>query len=300
MRKQCIAFRGHFREIFTLSLTYIVFATVAFAEENKIIPLYDGIATGSETWKYDEQELKHVPRVVYNVAKPTLTVFNPDKGKGNGTGVVICPGGGFFMLSIDEEGFDVARFLASNGVTCFVLKYRLMESKTDNPLPEFLNRKDRGEAMAATKKLAVVDALTAMRFVRSHARDFHIDPERVGILGFSAGGIIATTIAVKYEPESRPAFVGLIYGTYDPAKEGEKLPIDAPSIFAVAAEDDPFNFAEANKTLKLFWEAGEKPVQLYVYPKGGHGFGIRKQNLPSDIWPDQFVNWLGTLGLLKK
>jgi len=111
--------------------------------QEKVVRLYDGPAPGSKDWKQTEQENRTnlwQTRVVFNVANPTLTVFRPEAGKANGTAVVICPGGAFFALSIDSEGFDVARWLNTKGVTCFVLKYRLVECKTADPTLEVMSR----------------------------------------------------------------------------------------------------------------------------------------------------------------
>jgi hypothetical protein len=121
---------------------FVSFLCLHADAQEKVIRLYDGPAPGSEDWKQTEQEYFNKSwnvRVVFNVANPTLTVFQPEPGKANGTAVVICPGGGFVALSIDSEGFDVARWLASKGVTCFVLKYRLVECKTNDPATAVAN-----------------------------------------------------------------------------------------------------------------------------------------------------------------
>jgi hypothetical protein len=142
-----------------------------YAEE-KIIRLYDGPAPGSEDWKQTEQENRTnfwQTRIVFNVVNPTLTVFQPAPGQANGTAVIICPGGAFFALSIDSEGFDVARWLVMKGVTCFVLKYRLMECKTDDPTTEVMTRGPLDAVVAPVVKLALADANAAIGYVRQHA-----------------------------------------------------------------------------------------------------------------------------------
>src|SRR5271168_909592 len=137
--------------------------------QDKVIRLYDGSAPGSENWTQTEQENRTNlwnTRVVFNVVNPTLTVFQPAPGKASGTAVIICPGGAFFALSIDSEGFDVARWLAAKGVTCFVLKYRLVECKTDDPTSEVMTRGPLDEVVAPIVKLALADGNAAVGYVR--------------------------------------------------------------------------------------------------------------------------------------
>ncbi|MBC7893330.1 MAG: hypothetical protein H7Y12_14030, partial [Sphingobacteriaceae bacterium] len=169
--------------VFSLGLT----ASLPAVSQNKVIRLYDGPVPGSESWKQKEAENNDnlwKTRIVYNVTDPTLTVFAPASGTANGTAVVICPGGGFQALSIDSEGFDVARWLTAKGVTCFVLKYRLVESKTTDPTKEMMasreNPQQRETAVKAVITLAQADGLKAMGFVRHHASLYGIDPKRIG------------------------------------------------------------------------------------------------------------------------
>ena len=133
--------------------------------------------------------------VVFNVASPTLTVFPADLAKANGTAVVICPGGAFFGLSIDSEGNDVARWLNEKGVACFVLKYRLVECKTDDPTRELMTRGNLDDVVAPIVKLAMADGNAAIGHARKHAKDYGINPERIGIIGFSAGGTVTASVA---------------------------------------------------------------------------------------------------------
>jgi hypothetical protein len=144
------------------------FALLSLTEmsQDKVIPLYPGPAPGSENWTQQEKENRTnmwQTRVVYNVSRPTLTVFQPDGSQANGTALIICPGGAFFALSIDSEGFDVARWMAAKGVTCFVLKYRLVECKTDDPTTEIMTRGNLDEIAAPVIKLAMADGKAAVR-----------------------------------------------------------------------------------------------------------------------------------------
>src|SRR5271157_2350520 len=152
--------------------------------QQKVIRLYDGPAPGSEDRKQTEQENRTnlwSTRVVFNVANPTLTVFQADAGKANGTAVVICPGGAFFALSIDSEGFDVARWLNTKGVACFVLKYRLAECITDDPTREVNTRGPLDVVVAPIVKLALADGNAAIGYVRKHAAELAVNPQRIGI-----------------------------------------------------------------------------------------------------------------------
>jgi len=273
-----------------------------FAQE-RIVPLYNGAAPGSESWTHSEKENNHnqwQTRVVYNVAKPTLTVMLPNPEIANGTAAVICPGGGFYALSIDSEGLDVARWLNAKGVACFVLKYRLVECKTSDPTAEIMAVGSKLDAtVAPVVKLAAADGLAAIGQVRAHAKDYGVNPNRIGIIGFSAGGTVTASVAYKYSSETRPNFVAPIYLQYEWALKGT-VPTDAPPMFILAASDDPLGLAPHSVALYQDWTKAGKSAELHLLSKGGHGFGMRKQNLPSDRWIERFGEWLEVQGLLKK
>src|SRR5262245_14116990 len=179
----------------------------ALAQE-KVIRIYEGPAPGSESWQQVEKENNSNmwnTRIVYNVANPTLTVFPADKEKANGTAAIIAPGGAFHALSIDSEGNDVAHWLNAKGVTCFVLRYRLVESKTEDPTRELMEKGPRFMTdVQPVIKLAMADGLAATTYVRKHAKDFGVNPDRIGIVGFSAGGTVAASVAHNYTAESKP------------------------------------------------------------------------------------------------
>ncbi len=279
------------------------FSCLQAVAQEQVVRLYDGPAPGSENWKQTEQEQRTnlwQTRVVFNVANPTLTVFKPAAGKANGAAVVICPGGGFYALSIDSEGFDVARWLQAKGVTCFVLKYRLVESKTDDPTREFKSGQPVGEVMKPVIKLALADGLAAIAYVRQHAGEFGVNPERIGIIGFSAGGTLAVSVAMNYTTATRPNFVAPIYPAYGLAIKGSGVPADAPPAFVLAATDDSLGLAPQSVRIYQDWVAAGKSAELHLYSKGGHGFGMRQKHLPSDRWIVLFADWLDVQGLLKK
>ncbi len=270
--------------------------------EQNVIRLYDGPAPGSESWTHSEQESFSQPwqtQVVFNVVDPTLTLVAPAAGTANGTAIVICPGGGFHALSIESEGFGVARWLAAKGVTCFVLKYRLAECRTDDPASEQAtkSRPDFEAAVQSVIGLAMADAQAALAHVRSNADGYGVDANRIGIIGFSAGGITAASTAYSYTPASRPDFVAPIYAVYNWLPD-KRVPADAPPMFLAAATDDPLGLAPHSVSYYNDWTAAQKPVELHLYSVGGHGFGMRKQNLPSDSWIERFGDWLGVQGFL--
>lgn len=265
------------------------------------IRLYQGTAPGSEGWTQHVNETFSVAwqtRVVSNVVDPTLTAFRPEPARSNGSAVIICPGGGFHALSIDSEGIEVARPLVARGTTAFVLKYRLVASSTADPGAEMMtkSRPEMDAACAPIVPLAMADGLAAMAYVRAHADDYGIDPERVGILGFSAGGTVAASVAYNYEAASRPAFVGAIYLGFLRAIT-TAVPVDAPPLFALAATDDQLGLAPDSVALYTAWTGAGRSAELHLYAAGGHGFGMRTQGLPSDRWIELFDTWLEGIGI---
>lgn len=291
------------RNLLCVCLTLVLSLTcVRLSAAENVIRLYDGPAPGSENWKQEEGERRIdflQASVVTNVVNPTLTVFAADPSNAVGTGVVICPGGGFHILAVDHEGYDVARWLATKGVTSFVLKYRLVETKTDNPFNEMMtNLQDFDKAVAPVAKLATADGLAAIDFARKHAEEYGLKPDRIGIMGFSAGGMLAASAACTYTKDNRPNFVAPIYPAW--AEGSGKVPSDAPAMFIAAATDDQLNLGPDSIRLYQQWAAAKRPVELHMYTSGGHGFGMRKQNQPTDDWTEQFADWLEHQGLLKK
>ncbi len=286
----------------TIFMLLILFLLAGVSRAQKVIPLYSGAAPGSEKWTQKEKEYFSTvfnTQVVTNVTQPTLTAYLPTKDSANGTTVIVCPGGGFFALSINSEGADVAKWLAARGVAAFVLKYRLVETGEDGTkemMTRISDQKKFDQEIAPIVPLAVADGLAAVSYVRKHAAEFGVSSDRVGIIGFSAGGTVSTSVAFQYSAENRPAFVGSIY-TYMGAVKTADVPKDAPPIFVAAATND--GLAPDSVRLYSKWIAAGKPAEIHIYSKGGHGFGMRKQNLPSDQWIERFGEWLSVQGLLK-
>lgn len=272
----------------------------------KVIPLYNGAAPGSENWNWDEarqdSNLFKTP-IVYNVSHPTLTVYLPDSSapKTN-TAVIIAPGGGFHLLSINSEGIDAAKWLNKKGITCFVLKYRLVHSKNDNPIQEMMDMISKGsendEETKTTILMAIADGREAISYVRKHAQEYDIDANKIGIMGFSAGGTVAAASAFNYTADNKPDFVAPIYAFF-PDSLQSTVPADAPPMFLAAASDDQLGLAPHSLGLYNKWVASKHPAELHIYVKGGHGFGMRKNNIPTDNWIERFGDWLSAMDITK-
>jgi acetyl esterase/lipase len=285
-------------------LVVLMFVGLVAGAQQKVIPLYNGPAPGSEKWtwegKEDSNNMFHAP-VAYNISKPTLTVFPADPLTSNGTAVIICPGGAFHTLSVESEGSQVAEWLNKKGVTAFVLRYRVVKSLTDDPVKELMGKmgdfKKLDEENDSVVTMAIADGKRAIEFVRTHAGEYKINPKRIGIMGFSAGGTLTMGVGYHYSPENRPDFLAPVY-LYKYALGNPEVPGDAPPIFICAASDDQLGFASHSSNLYNQWLASGKSAELHMYLKGGHGFGMRKQNLPVDSWIERFGDWLALQGLL--
>jgi acetyl esterase/lipase len=236
--------------------------------------------------------------MVYNVSKPSLTVFEPTPGTSNGTAVVVCPGGGFHFLSMKNEGYDVARWLNERGITAFVLKYRLVHCLTDNPMMEFSSKGPNTEKfnkeIEPEVAMAIADGKKAISFVRTHADEYGVSTDKIGIMGFSAGGTVATGVTFTYSDENRPDFSAPVY-PYVGSFGDPPVPEDAPPVFIVAASDDFFGFHLHCTELYEQWAEAGKSAELHIYSKGGHGFGMNQTGLPVDSWIERFHDWLLSL-----
>ena len=253
-----------------------------------------------ETWSMSSSD--NVP-VVQNVSTPTQTPLLPPPGKATGAAVIIAPGGAFYILAMKHEGWDVARWLQAHGVAAFVLKYRVYPTEPKAagvdkafaelaamPLPARMANLDAGA------KIATEDAQTAMRLVRARAAEWHVDPARIGFMGFSAGAITTMGLAYADDPATRPAFIAPIYGGLGPP--ARPVPRNPPPMWAAMAADDPL-FGKTNFALIPAWEAEGGAVELHLYEKGGHGFGYPGRPGTTTLgWPDEFLAWMRARGLL--
>ncbi len=287
-----------------LALAALFLCAITVKAQQKVIQLYPGTAPGSEKWTWTEAENDGnawKTKVVYNVSQPTLTVYPADPAvQATGTAVVICPGGDFHVLSVDKEDTDEAVWLNKKGVTVFILKYRLEHILGTNPVKEFNDKADqKGFEMDKLKviPLSVADGQVAIAYVRSHAADYKVLPNKVGILGFSAGGTIAVLSAINATAENRPDFIGAI----NPLISKGLLkfaPVDAPPLF-IAANDSLNANQQQNINLCHEWLKAKGSTELHIYVKGGSGFGMNKQNIPTDTLVDRLGDWMNDLGLLK-
>lgn len=272
--------------------------------QQKVIQLYDGVAPGSENWTWHEDVSEHNAantRKVYNVVHPTLGVFLPDPSIATGTAVIICPGGSFQTLSINNEGYEEAKWLNDHGVAAFVLKYRLIHSLTNDPVAEVNansgTQKNHDEVVKVLP-LAIADTRRAITYVREHAAEYNLSPSAIGIMGFSAGGTLAASSAYKYTAADKPDFVALLYPFFPPQLQSEILS-DAPPLFVAAAADDELGLAPHSIDIYEKWIASKHTAELHIFAKGRHGFGMRKQGLTTDTWIERFGEWLSLEGFLK-
>ena len=274
-----------------------VMAPIAIPAQSGAIVLGTGTlpgATAPESWHSQYNSV-----FARNVTLATLTPFLPDPANATGTAVIVAPGGGFRTLSMQNEGWDVARALATKGVAAFVLKYRLNQTPQDlatfarpAPMGAAPPRPDPGAMMAGLAP-QIADARAAFAMVRKHAGEWHVDPARIGMVGFSAGAMltIATTVAGQ---DAKPAFIGNIYGPL----AAMTVPADAPPMFVALAADDPF-FGNGGYGLIDSWRAAKRPVEFHLFEQGGHGFGMYPKTTTSTGWFDEFTRWMAMHGWLR-
>lgn len=287
-------------------LILIIFAAGKSHSQDQTISLYAGKAPGSESWTQKEAKMYSdlfKTEVVYNVTNPSLLVFRGNKTDANGTAIIIAPGGGFQSLSINREGIDLAKKLADKGVTAFVFKYRLVETKSNDPAKEMMeNLKDREkfiEKTATVREMAGEDIRTAIAYIKENAEGFGIDPDRLGVIGFSAGASIIMESVLGSENKLHvPTFAAAIYGGVGNELLEAQIPKNETPLFICAASDDQLGLAPNSIGLYTKWLKSGYPVELHMYATGGHGFGMGTQNLPVDTWDDRFLEWLRQFGFL--
>jgi len=268
----------------------------AFPADPPVVYLWPDGAPGSEG-KTGEEHVQVQPagdHVISNVHKPSITVFLPSKETATGAGIVIATGGGHSTLWVDHEGYNVAKWLQEHGVAGFVLKYRLAREKGSTYTVE-------GTSLADTQR--------AIRLVKSKSSEWGIDPARIGVIGFSAGGELAALAATHIDEgkpsatdpidrlSSKPAFFGLMY----PALPHDMpLSKDTPPGFFVCGENDRQDISQGLPELYLAMKKAGAQAELHVYTKVGHGFGVRATTKgPVAQWPQRFYDWMDNRGLLK-
>ena len=261
------------------------------AQTPEVIPLWPNGAPGFEARRNEPEQAKDW--WVKNIHNPSVTVFLPPEGKANGCAVVVAPGGGFRELVFNPEGKQVAEFLTPLGVTVFVLKYRL-PNEAGSPY-----NLDHVRA----------DAYRALRLVRSRAGEFHVDPQRIGMLGFSAGGAVVMMVAFdpgEGDPKAldpidrvngRPNFQMLVYpGGQVP----RKIPADSPPAFLLCANDDEYGCDKVTMELLQKFRDAKVPVEAHLLARGRHGFNMGDRSSFAAVrdWPHRLADWLADRGLL--
>jgi len=286
-----------------------MFLAVLAADASEPMPLWPNGAPGEkgdigveqDTSKPNEGLVGGKPVIrIGNVSAPTLTVFRPAPEKETGAAVVVCPGGGYRILAWDLEGTEVCQWLNSAGVTAFLLKYRV-------PARKGLER----------YTAPLQDAQRALGLVRSHSAEWHVDPDRIGIIGFSAGGHLSAAASTQFgkrtyppvdeadQVSCRPDFTILIYPAYLVQKEGPELAPEltvtsnTPPTFMVQAEDDPVHM-ENCLFYYLALKKAKVPAEIHLFAKGGHGYGLRPSDKPVISWPKRAEEWMRGLGVLEK
>ena len=262
-------------------------AIAALSMAPQTVPIWNGVAPGSQDWTQHESIVKDTPlgTVAFNVVTPTLTAYLPDSKKATGTGVIVAPGGACIALTLSLEGESIARWLQQRGIAAFVLAYRTME-KRGQGIPPDLN-----EDVAC--KWGMADGIQALKVVRERAAQWHVSPRKVGFLGFSAGGMVASAAVLQNDVAARPNFAGFIYG--GPLVTMPDIPQNLPPIFMAWAQDDSQVLRQVNAFYSALRASGAEP-EVHIYNAGGHGFGLKHQGTTSDRWIDDFYAWMQAQG----
>ncbi len=279
-----------------LAVTLAVLAPLHAADLPKdlptAVPLWPQGAPGSESRAAEPEKVEGAN--VCNIHNPTLTPYLPEASKATGTGVIICPGGGHSKLCLGHEGYALAEWFRERGIAAFVLKYRLAREKGST---------------YTIQDHAMADARRALRLIRSRAADWQVKPDRLGILGFSAGGELAAFAAMKSDPgqkdaadpiereSCRPDFQALIYPGTSGLFSAEK---GMPPLFIAAGYSDRPDISEGMATLYLKYKAAGVKAEMHLYANAGHGFGYKPDAKPAAAarWPQRLVEWLEDSALL--
>lgn len=276
------------------------------------VRLYPDAAPGVTGAGCPEALLGQEPdRVVYNVTVPTYQPYLPPKAHSASTAVIVAPGGGFELLAIDNEGIEVAKWLAERGIAAFVLKYRVAQTDPNNPPRVGLARQPPQVAPAPCASSlpagttdivtrgapGIADGIAAIQRVREHAAQYHIDPKRIVMMGFSAGAMVTTGTVLQPDAAARPDFAAPIYGA--PFGSLPAIPAGLPPLFLAWAQNDKLVGAPVKAFYEALLAAGYHP-ELHVFSGGSHGFGMHTLGTTSDHWKDSFFWWLESLGLTQK
>jgi len=297
------------RSVIAVGLLAIASDVVAQTPEQ--IRLWPARAPGSESWTVPEVTTMSPAgdRTISNVSDPTVTVFLPPPSSATGTAAVIAPGGALRVLGWDNEGVKVAHWLNSKGIAALVLKYRTLQTMpgggrgrgaapaagaTAGPRKELeirngnANPESDNPGLQEVLQMGIADARQALRLARRNAAAWRIDPARIGIMGFSAGGGIAVGTALAERTDASPDFLVSLYG---PSLQDVNVPAHAPPLF-IAVGAAHFNVTNGCLALFAAWKAAGKPAEIHVYDQVSAGFGMTKRGLPVDSWSDRLLEWL--------
>jgi acetyl esterase/lipase len=272
------------------------------------IPIWPGVVPDVQSVPGPEVDTQGA---VTNVTRPTMTVYAPD-GKNTSAAVVVFPGGGFQILAMDLEGTEVCDWLTAKGITCILLKYRV-------PSAPYVWKCDCRPRNRAISTPSLQDAQRTLRLVRSHAAQLRIDPRKVGVLGFSAGGYLVAEVSTRFKDRlyapvdaadhesSRPDFAVAIYPGHLAMAENSialnpniksHITAQTPPTFLLQNEDDDVDRIEDALSYYMGLKVASVPVELHAYAHGGHAFGLRPSKLPVSGWPQLVEKWLGTIGII--
>jgi len=289
-------------------VTVLAIGSGAEAQAPLEIHLWPGKAPGSEAWTVTESVAtsRTGERTLTNVSDPTLSIFLPTATSTPTAGVVVAPGGALRLLAWDNEGIRVAQWLNSKGIAAFVLKYRTLQMpagaaaappplpRPDAPRREMQIRNANANpapddaSLTEVLRMGIADAQQAVRLVRKNASAWRVDPNRVGMMGFSAGGGVAVGAALADRSDASPDFLVSVYG---PSLQDVVVPAHAPPLF-IAVGSTHFNVTNGCLALFAAWKVAGKPAEIHVYDQVSAGFGMSTRGLPVDAWTDRLYEWL--------
>jgi dienelactone hydrolase len=295
------------KTILTIALFLCCISAIAQAP----IKLYPGKAPGSESWTQQEATIEYmspfwneINTVILNVVDPVIIPYLPAPGTGNRAAMLVCPGGGFSALSWNNEGPQVAEWLAAHGIAAFVLKYRTSFAgstpeevnmvaqytyggKKPDDAYKALALKNRAvnDQLGDVRQLAYNDAMTAMKYIRKNASQFGVDQDKIGIVGFSAGGALALEVLYNHDEESKPNLVGSIYG----AMEKPEFPADPCPLFLTATQ---YEIQGLSYELYGLWCKNHLPAEIHSFTDSRHGFGYRPNGASENLWAQLFYNFM--------
>jgi acetyl esterase/lipase len=271
------------------------------------VPIWPGTPPDAQFGPPANTETMPEPGEVDNVSRPTMTVYSPESNN-TGAAVVVFPGGGYYVLAIDLEGTEVCDWLTSKGITCVLLKYRVPNSGIHG---------DGRRQIRPKAPMALEDAQKTVGLVRFHAAEYHIDPHKIGVLGFSAGGHLAADISTHFDKRLYPAadaadkvscrpdfavalYPGHLWISKQRFELNPDIPVSrqTPPTFLLQAENDPVDSVNNSLVYYIALKNAGVPVEMHLYAEGKHAFGLRPTKFPITRWPELVETWLRTIGMI--